>query len=132
MTEPLNPEQLRSFTPLNVLSEQQWRELRPQLVPQHLLAGQLLCREGDQARLTYYLLGQYDPEFAALFRINADMESEIERSADNTAAYACLLATLARRAGLPPLSAPALARLIEHAARLAADAERLSARRRHA
>ena len=29
MTEPLNPEQLRSFTPLNVLSEQQWRELRP-------------------------------------------------------------------------------------------------------
>ena len=79
-------------------------------------------------RLTYYLLGRYDPEFAALFRINADMESEIERSADNTAAYACLLATLARRAGLPPLSAPALARLIEHAARLAADAERLSAR----
>ena len=78
-------------------------------------------------RLTYYLLGRYDPEFAALFRINADMESEIERSADNTAAYACLLATLARRAGLPPLSAPALARLIEHAARLAADAERLSA-----
>ena len=79
-------------------------------------------------RLTYYLLGQYDPEFAALFRINADMESEIERSADNTAAYARLLATLARRAGLPPLAAPALARLIEHAARLAADAERLSTR----
>ena len=79
-------------------------------------------------RLTYYLLGQYDPEFAALFRINADMESEIERSADNTAAYARLLASLARRAGLPPLSAPALARLIEHAARLAADAERLSTR----
>ncbi|MBP6132636.1 ATP-binding protein [Thauera sp.] len=76
-------------------------------------------------RLTYYLLGRYDPEFAALFRINADMESEIERSADNTAAYACLLATLARRAGLPPLSAPALARLIEHAARLAAGAARI-------
>lgn len=56
MTEPLNPEQLRSFTPLNVLSEQQWRELRPQLVPQHLLAGQLLFRQGDQARTTYYLL----------------------------------------------------------------------------
>lgn len=56
MSDPLNPEQLRSLTPLNVLSEQQWRELRSQLVPQHLLAGQLLFREGDQARLTYYLL----------------------------------------------------------------------------
>lgn len=56
MTDPLNPEQLRSLTPLNVLSEQQWRELRGQLVPQPLLAGQLLFRLGDQARLTYYLL----------------------------------------------------------------------------
>ena len=56
MNEPLNPEQLRSLTPLNVLSEQQWRELRSQLVPQHLLAGQVLFRQGDQAHLTYYLL----------------------------------------------------------------------------
>lgn len=56
MSEPLNPEQLRSLTPLNVLSEQQWRELRTQLMPQPLLAGQLLFRPGDQARLTYYLL----------------------------------------------------------------------------
>ncbi|WP_263141657.1 cyclic nucleotide-binding domain-containing protein [Pseudomonas sp. RIT-PI-AD] len=56
MSEPLNPEQLRSLTPLNVLSEQQWRELRGQLVPQPLLAGQVLFRRGDHARMTYYLL----------------------------------------------------------------------------
>ena len=56
MSEPLTLEQLRSLTPLNVLSEQQWRELRSQLVPQPLLAGQLLFRQGDQARLTCYLL----------------------------------------------------------------------------
>ncbi|WP_137885428.1 cyclic nucleotide-binding domain-containing protein [Pseudomonas sp. 2FE] len=56
MSDPLNPEQLRSLTPLNVLSEQQWRELRDQLVPQPVLAGQLLFRQGDQARLTHYLL----------------------------------------------------------------------------
>ena len=77
-------------------------------------------------RVIYYLLGQYDPEFPALFRINADMESEIVRSADNTAAYARLIAALARRAALPPLSAPAMARLIDQAARIAGDAERLS------
>ena len=56
MSESLTPEQLRSLMPLNVLSEQQWRELRSQLVPQPLLAGQVLFRQGDQARLTYYLL----------------------------------------------------------------------------
>lgn len=77
-------------------------------------------------RLVYYLLSQYDPDFAALFKINADMESEIERTPVNTAAYARLIATLARRDQLRPLSAAAVARLIEHAARLASDAQRLT------
>jgi lon-related putative ATP-dependent protease len=79
-------------------------------------------------RLVYYLLCQHDPEFAALFKISADLESEIERSADNTMAYARVIATLARREQLRPLSAAAVARLIEHSARLADDAERLTAR----
>jgi len=79
-------------------------------------------------RLVYYLLCQYDPEFAALFKINADLESEIARDPGNTLAYARLIATLARRERLRPLSAAAVARLIEHSARLAEDAERLSAR----
>lgn len=70
MSDPLNPEQLRSLTPLNVLSEQQWRELRTQLVPQHLLAGQLLFRQGDQARLTYYLLS------GELLLVSADGQQE--------------------------------------------------------
>ena len=97
-----------------------------QLEPEPMALELKLILIGE--RLIYYLLGQYDPEFAALFRINADMESEIARTPDNTAAYARLIATLARRAGLPPLSAPAMSRLIEHAARLAGDAERLSTR----
>ncbi len=95
-----------------------------QLEPEPMALELKLILIGE--RLIYYLLGQYDPEFAALFRINADMESEVARTPDNTAAYARLIATLARRAALPPLSAAAMARLIEHAARLAGDAERLS------
>lgn len=79
-------------------------------------------------RLIYYLLTQYDPEFAPLFRINADMESEIVRTQENTAAYAHLIAGRARHEALPPLSAAAVARLIDDAARQAGDAERLSAR----
>ncbi len=77
-------------------------------------------------RLVYYLLSQYDPDFAALFKISADLESEIARSPENTAAYARLIGTLARRHGLRPLAAPAVARVIEHAARLASDAQRLT------
>ena len=50
MSHPLSPEQLRSLTPLNVLSELQWRELRPQLVPRLLLAGQRLFALGAPRR----------------------------------------------------------------------------------
>jgi len=56
MTDFLSPDHLRSFTPLNVLSDQQWRELRPQLVAHPLLPGQLLFRRGDQAFQVYFLL----------------------------------------------------------------------------
>ena len=95
-------------------------QLEPEPVPLNLKI--VLIGE----RLVYYLLSQYDPDFSALFKINADMESEIARNPDNTAAYARLIATLARRDQLRPLSAPAVARIIEHAARLASDAQRLS------
>ncbi|MFC5301897.1 Lon protease family protein [Azospira restricta] len=81
-------------------------------------------------RLVYYLLAELDPEFAQLFKVAADFESDVERSAENTLLYARLLATLARREGLLPLSRDALARAIEHAARLADDAARLSTQTR--
>jgi lon-related putative ATP-dependent protease len=79
-------------------------------------------------RIVYYLLAELDPEFPSLFKIPVDFESEIPRSIENIRHYARLLATLARRDGLKPFTAAAVARVIDHAARLAADAERLSAR----
>jgi lon-related putative ATP-dependent protease len=77
-------------------------------------------------RLFYYLLENLDPDFPALFKIAADFESEVPRNADTTAGYARLIATLARREGLRPLAAAAVARVIDQAARLAGDADRLS------
>ena len=77
-------------------------------------------------RIIYYLLAELDPDFLALFKINADLESEITRTPDGTNQYARLIATLARRDGLRPLAAPAVARIIEHAARLAGDTEKLT------
>jgi lon-related putative ATP-dependent protease len=76
--------------------------------------------------LLYYLLSAYDPEFPALFKLNADFADDFERTPENTALYARLIATLVRREGLRPVSRDALGRLIEQASRDAGDAHRLS------
>jgi lon-related putative ATP-dependent protease len=77
-------------------------------------------------RLLYYLLSDYDPDFQELFKVAADFESDVPRDGGNTRLYAQLVATLARAHGLKPLDAPAVGRVIEHAARLAGDAQKLT------
>ncbi|TXH01764.1 MAG: ATP-binding protein [Rhodocyclaceae bacterium] len=95
-------------------------QLEPEPVPLDLKV--ILIGE----RMIYYLLAELDPDFLGLFKINADFESEITRTPEGTAQYARLIATLARRDGLRPLTSAAVARVIEHAARLAGDAEKLT------
>jgi len=77
-------------------------------------------------RMLYYLLAQYDPDFSELFKVAADFEDEVERSADNDQLYARLIGTLVRRDTLQPFDRDAVARVIEHSARRAEDAEKLS------
>jgi predicted ATP-dependent protease len=76
-------------------------------------------------RYLYYMLSQLDPEFPELFKVAADFEEEIERTAEGEQLYARLLGTFARREGLRPLDRGAVVRAIEHASRRAADSERL-------
>lgn len=78
-------------------------------------------------RLLHHLLSQLDPDFSALFKIAADFEDRLRRVPGSDAAYARLVATLARRARLLPLDRGAVVRVIEEASRLAGDAERLTA-----
>jgi predicted ATP-dependent protease len=78
-------------------------------------------------RLLYYLLAEYDPDFPDLFKVAADFEDHLERSPEGELLYARLLGAIARRENLLPLDRGAAARAIEHGARLAADAEKLSA-----
>jgi predicted ATP-dependent protease len=77
-------------------------------------------------RLTYYLLQEYDPEFGELFKVAADFEEHIERNADTHLLYARVISTLARKEALLPFGREAVARVIEHSARLVGDAQRLS------
>jgi lon-related putative ATP-dependent protease len=77
-------------------------------------------------RMIYYLLLAYDPEFGELFKVSADFEDELPRDAERELLYARLVATLARREQLLPLSRDGVARVIEQAARWSGDAERMS------
>lgn len=77
-------------------------------------------------RLLYYLLQEYDPDFGELFKVAADFEERIERNADTQQLYARLVATLARKESLLPFDRGAVARVIDHSARMADDAERLT------
>lgn len=81
-------------------------------------------------RLLYYLLNYFDPEFADLFKVAADFEDTMTRTGESDLLYARLIATIARKEGLLALDRAACARLIEHGARVAADAEKLSIRLR--
>jgi len=83
-------------------------------------------------RLLYYLLQALDPEFPELFKVAADFEDRMERSAQNNRLFAQLFGTISQRERLMPLDRAAVARVIEVSARHAADAERLSAQVRRA
>jgi len=79
-------------------------------------------------RELYELLLHFDPEFGELFRIVADLSEDLARDASMESQLARVLATQARRKGLLPLQANALARLIDQGARLAGDSRKLTAR----
>ncbi|PSH04663.1 MAG: ATP-dependent protease [Acidobacteria bacterium] len=94
--------------------------LEPQSIPLEIKV--ILIGE----RLLYYLLCQYDPEFNTLFKVVADFDDQMERSPANHLLYARMIATIARSEKLLSFDRSAVARTIEHSARLAGDAEKLS------
>lgn len=77
-------------------------------------------------RILFYLLLEFDPEFPGLFKVAADFENSMDRSEENQAVYAQMVATIVRRKKLQPFARGAVARVIEHSSRLANDAEKLS------
>jgi len=77
-------------------------------------------------RLLYYLLCQYDPEFNDLFKVAVDFDDEMDRSPEASIVYARMLATLAKGKDLKPMDKYAVSAVIEQAARLVGDQEKLS------
>jgi lon-related putative ATP-dependent protease len=77
-------------------------------------------------RLLYYLLWQLDPEFADLFKVQADFEDMMDRDEEQQQIYARLIGSLAQREDLLPLDRGAVARVIERSARIVGDSEKLT------
>jgi lon-related putative ATP-dependent protease len=78
-------------------------------------------------RLLYYLLNAYDPEFSELFKVAADFEEDMPLTPDNVPLYARLIGSIVKFDNLRPFDRTAVARVIEQSARLAGDAEKMSA-----
>lgn len=82
----------------------------------------VLCGE----RILYYLLASLDPDFLELFKVLVDFEETMDRGPEAQAVYARLVAGLVGREGLRAFDRGAVARVIDHAARVAGDVEKLS------
>ena len=98
-----------------------------QLQPEPIPLDVKVILQGD--RYIYYILEQYDPEFATLFKVAADMSEEVQRGPESTLLFARMIRTLQERKQLLPLDRSAVARLIEYAARRMEDSEKLSLHR---
>jgi lon-related putative ATP-dependent protease len=78
----------------------------------------------------YYLLYYHDPDFAELFKVQADFASEMDRTPENQELYARMIATLVRRENLMPFAHSGVARVIEQTARMLGDSDKLSVQMR--
>ncbi len=111
-------------SPAQMLSLISTISLEPEPIPLNVKVAIL----GD--RYLYYLLSQLDPEFHDLFKVEADFDDDLSRSAEREQDFARLIATLARREEMRPFDAPGVARVMEQAVRMVGDRAKLTLHRR--
>ncbi|MGE5423144.1 MAG: Lon protease family protein, partial [Ignavibacteriales bacterium] len=75
--------------------------------------------------MIYYLLYTRDEDFAKLFKIKAEFDSEMERSDDHVMEYASFINGICVEEGLPHFSREAVARVVDHGTWLADDQNKL-------
>lgn len=76
----------------------------------------------------YALLYLLDPEVEELFKVRADFNPLVPRTEETIRGFASVVCALCRQENLLPFDRTAVARLLEHAARMVEDQERLSSR----
>ena len=78
--------------------------------------------------ILYHLLQAYEEDFAKLFKVKADFDTEVVRSERQDRQYARFVAKLCREEGLPHFGADAVAEVIRQGFRFADCHDRLSLR----
>lgn len=121
----LETQQVRIESPGEMLGMLSTVSLEPEPIPLKVKVALL----GD--RMLYYLLSQSDPEFGELFKVQADFAEEVPRTDENQDLYARMIATLVRSKEMRPLDREAVARVIEHCARVVGDSQRLTIQVNH-
>ena len=96
------------------------RTLRPEPIPLDLKV--ILVGPSE----LYYLLQAHEPQFSKLFKVRAQMSSRMDWGGQEVDGFISHLCHLAREKELLPLHRSAVARLVEMAAELAGDRERLT------
>ena len=76
----------------------------------------------------YRTLATMDPDFRETFKVKADFDFQIDRSAENIVAFACFIGDYCNRERLRHLDASGVARIIEQCARVVEDQGKLSTR----
>ncbi|MBI4279785.1 MAG: AAA family ATPase, partial [Armatimonadetes bacterium] len=76
----------------------------------------------------YVMLYHLDEDFRRLFKIKADFDIDMPRTPETLHQYAAAIGTIIQRCQLLPFDRAALARVVEHSARLAEHQEKLSTR----
>ncbi len=77
-------------------------------------------------RVLYYLLAALDPDLGEHFKVLADFDDDVDRTSESEAAHTRLIAALVRRQNVKPVDRGGTALLIEYAARLADNANKLT------
>jgi len=76
----------------------------------------------------YSLLVYLDPDFSELFKVQADFNTDLERSAKSNKLYARMIGSIAKREDMKPFTNDGVARIIDEAARIAGNADKLTLR----
>ncbi len=76
----------------------------------------------------YYRLHELDPDFQDLFKVKADFDMVMERTEENMKSYASFVCNICEEEHLRHFDKYAIAQVVEHSCRLAADQEKLSTR----
>jgi len=96
--------------------------LRPEPMPVNVKVVLI----GDS--LLYQLLSTYDEDFWEAFRVKADFDFQIDRTKENMMAFAAFVAGCCEDCELRHFDPTGVAKVVEYAARMVADQEKLSSR----